>query len=135
MDAELIDALVKRTASACISASTARKMGPKGTVAAARAYLKTLRLAEFQCKSVRDFQSVLDGSTHAFVNHLYRVEDHAAIQFALKMVSKCHVSQRVPNALKAGISRRGRPSSLAVQCAPQIIHYIAGGFARRAKME
>lgn len=70
MNTELLDALRRRTASASIGASTARKMGHKGTIAVARNYLATLELADFDCETELEFQAVLDRATDGFVEKI-----------------------------------------------------------------
>ena len=71
MDANFISALRKSLASRSIGASTARGMGPKGTIAAARSYLAQLDLSHVgSLKSEEDFKNWLNEETYAFLSQL-----------------------------------------------------------------
>ena len=72
MDEELINLMRQRVASVSVGPSTARRMGPKGTIAAARAYLASLDLHRFAVHSEADFKAVLNRATHAFVKKMPR---------------------------------------------------------------
>ncbi len=72
MDAKLIDALHRRIASTSVGPSTARGMGPKGTIEAARKYLAELKLNDFRRPTEREFQTTLDRATERLVKHLPR---------------------------------------------------------------
>jgi len=76
MKPELIKALHRRIASTSIGASTARGMGPGGTVAAARSFLADLSLARFRCRSASSFQRTLDRVTDEYVEELPRGAQH-----------------------------------------------------------
>lgn len=56
-----------RTASAAIGASTARRMGPAGTIAAARAFLANLDLTKFSSETPELFEQELDKATLDFI--------------------------------------------------------------------
>ena len=70
MNTELITALLRRTASISVGPSTARNMGPRGTVGAARDYLAGLDLRKFNKKTEKEFLASLNAATVAFVKHL-----------------------------------------------------------------
>lgn len=70
MDAEFISELKTHIANISIGASTARRMGPKGTVAAARNYLATLDLSQVHGLSERQFKDWLDRKTDDFQSKL-----------------------------------------------------------------
>lgn len=76
MKPELIKALHRRIASTSIGASTARGMGPGGTVPAARRFLADLSLARFRCRSAGSFQRTLDRVTDEYVKELPRGARH-----------------------------------------------------------
>jgi hypothetical protein len=76
MNNELINALRRREASTSVGPSTARNMGPKGTIRAAREYLASLKLEHFAKKTEREFQAVLDRATSQFLRHLPRGARH-----------------------------------------------------------
>ncbi len=63
MNAKYLQYLKRRIGSTAIGASTARGMGPKGTIQAARAYLQTIDLRRFRVKSERGFCRELDKAT------------------------------------------------------------------------
>lgn len=67
-----ISTLRRRTASAAIGASTIRRMGPKGTVKRARAFLAGLNLTQFQVDSKREFAQALNSATDSFLSALPR---------------------------------------------------------------
>lgn len=69
MNDKFIELLRKRIAKTSIGASTARGMGPKGTVAAARDYLGELKLSEFSISTEKEFKSVLDCKTSKYCNY------------------------------------------------------------------
>ncbi|MDW8326723.1 MAG: hypothetical protein RMK99_09165 [Anaerolineales bacterium] len=70
MNKKLINALRRREASTSVGPSTVRKMGPKGTVPAAREYLANLNLKHFATKTEQEFQTVLDRATYRFLRFL-----------------------------------------------------------------
>lgn len=70
MNFNLIETLQVRTASAAIGASTARNMGPAGTIAAARLFLKNLNLARFNVETPELFKEELDQATSEFVKSM-----------------------------------------------------------------
>src|SRR5262245_190755 len=72
MRPELIRALHRRIANTSIGPSTARRMGPVGTIAAARAFLTDLSLPRFQCTSTAGFERTLDQITGEFMASLPR---------------------------------------------------------------
>lgn len=76
MNAQLISKLRRREASTSVGASTARGMGPKGTIPAAREYLASLDLARFCGTSEKEFRSALNRATNRFMNHLPRGAKH-----------------------------------------------------------
>ena len=76
MKTELIKALHRRVASTSIGASTARGMGPVGTIPAARKFLADLSLARFRCRSAGGFQRTLDCVTDEYVEELPRGARH-----------------------------------------------------------
>ncbi len=76
MNKELIDALRRRVASTSVGPSTARKMGPKGTIKTAREYLAGLKLESFKRKTEGEFRVVLDNATSRFVGHLPKGAKH-----------------------------------------------------------
>ena len=76
MNNDLINVLRRRQASTSIGPSTARKMGPKGTIKAAREYLASLKLERFAKKTEREFQVALNHATSQFLHHLPRGAKH-----------------------------------------------------------
>jgi hypothetical protein len=76
MNNKLINVLRRRQASTSVGPSTARKMGPKGTINAAREYLASLKLERFAKKTEREFRTVLDQATSRFLRHLPRGAKH-----------------------------------------------------------
>lgn len=71
MDAKFINKLQKQIASRSVGASTARGMGPKGTVASARRYLANLDLYHVRnLKNYGEFKAWLDEKTNDFMSHL-----------------------------------------------------------------
>jgi len=76
MNKELIDVLRRRIASTSVGPSTARGMGPKGTIKAAREYLASFDLAKFAKKTERAFQAKLNQATLRFMNHLPQGAKH-----------------------------------------------------------
>ena len=63
MNAKYRRYLERRIGSTSVGPSTARRMGPKGTIQAARAYLQTIDLRRFCVRSERSFQRELDKAT------------------------------------------------------------------------
>lgn len=63
MKDEYIQFLRERQASTSVGASTARKMGPKGTIKAARNYLAKVKLSRFVKKTEAAFRKELDLAT------------------------------------------------------------------------
>ena len=76
MNDEYTESLHKRIAKTAIGASTARRMGPKGTVAAARDYLGKLKLAKFSVSTEKEFKSVLNRATSEYVRKLPQEAQH-----------------------------------------------------------
>jgi len=76
MNRRLIKALHRRIANTSIGASTARGMGPVGTVSAARTFLVELPLRRFKCRSAVGFQRALDRVTLEYVGQLPRGGQH-----------------------------------------------------------
>jgi hypothetical protein len=70
MEAKLIPLLQKRTATIAIGPSTGRRMGPKGTVKAAREHLARLDLAQFSVTAKEQFEQQLNEATEAFVSSM-----------------------------------------------------------------
>lgn len=68
MKFDFIEVLRVRTASAAIGASTARRMGPPGTISAARIFLKSLDISRFSTESIELFQQELDKATLGFID-------------------------------------------------------------------
>jgi len=62
--------LRERQASTSIGASTARRMGPKGTIQVARKYLETLELKRFKRRSQSDFLKELEKATRELMDSL-----------------------------------------------------------------
>jgi hypothetical protein len=67
MDTYSLKLMQKRVARTAIGASTARRMGPKGTVGAARGFLEALDLGAFSVQSEAQFSTILDDETDTFV--------------------------------------------------------------------
>jgi hypothetical protein len=76
MKPEFIKALHRRIASSSIGASTARRMGPVGTIAIARTFLANSSLARFKCRSAASFQRTLDQVTREYIGGLPRGARH-----------------------------------------------------------
>jgi len=72
VDQELINLMRQRVATTSVGASTARGMGPKGTVAAARTYLTSLDLRRFAVESEAEFKAVLNRATRVYVRKMPR---------------------------------------------------------------
>ena len=70
MNAELITQLRRREASTTVGPSTARGMGPKGTIPVAREYLASLDLTKFRGASEKEFRAVLNRATIRLQNDL-----------------------------------------------------------------
>lgn len=70
MNKEILNLLHRRIASTSVGSSTARGMGPKGTIAAARAYLAALDLSRFSVRSEEEFRIVLNCATRTYVEKL-----------------------------------------------------------------
>lgn len=70
MDAEFISALHRNIASRSIGASTGRRMGPTGTIAAARIYLADLDLSRIHSLSERQFKNWINKKTDDFQSKL-----------------------------------------------------------------
>ena len=70
MNEEILNLLHRRVASTSVGPSTARRMGPKGTVQAARDYLAELNLDRFSVRSEIEFREVLNRTTRAYVKKL-----------------------------------------------------------------
>jgi hypothetical protein len=76
MDIRLIKALRYRIANTSIDAATARNMGPKGTVSAARNYLAGLNLMNFKKKNIKAFRRSLNRATIRFIKFLPQGSKH-----------------------------------------------------------
>ncbi|BEG74221.1 hypothetical protein [Achromobacter xylosoxidans] len=77
MNKETLEKLKARTARAAVGASTAHKMGPKGTIAAAREFLQGVNLRKFgNAKTERAYFRLLDAETTALQNALPRTAQH-----------------------------------------------------------
>ena len=72
MDKTLIRALQRMLANTTVGPSSARSMGPRGTIAAAREFLVKLNLTQFHVETRRDFDRVLDRTTDSYVRRLPR---------------------------------------------------------------
>jgi hypothetical protein len=70
MNKELIYKLRRREASTAVGPSTARRMGPKGTISAAQEYLASLNLARFRVNSDKESRAALDQATECFLDQL-----------------------------------------------------------------
>jgi len=68
MTFDFIEELQSRIASAAICASTARKMGPAGTIANAREFLAGLDLSKFSTEKPELFKQELDKATLYFID-------------------------------------------------------------------
>lgn len=64
--------LQQRVGSTSVGASTARGMGPAGTIQAARAFLKSVDIKRFSVRSETAFRSVLDAVTGELLESLPR---------------------------------------------------------------
>ena len=76
MKFDFTETLRARTASAAIGASTARRMGPAGTIAAARSFLVNLDLSKFSTETSELFQQELDKATLDFVKAMPSGAEH-----------------------------------------------------------
>jgi hypothetical protein len=74
---DLITKVRRREASTAVGASTARGMGPKGTILAARHYLASIDLNRFRKASEKEFRSTLNQTTNRFLKHLPRGARHS----------------------------------------------------------
>lgn len=63
MNTQYLQLLQKRIGSTSVGPSTARGMGPSGTIQAARRYLQTLDIARFVRRNETAFRSELDAAT------------------------------------------------------------------------
>ena len=70
MNKELLNLLHTRVANTSVGASTARGMGPKGTVKAASDYLARLDLRRFSVQSEKEFRRLLNRVTRAYIKKL-----------------------------------------------------------------
>jgi len=70
MSFQLTRKLQKRIANTSIGASTARNMGPEGTIAAAREYLGKMNLRRFSKPTETEFMAQLNGATTIFLRYL-----------------------------------------------------------------
>jgi hypothetical protein len=66
----------RRIAQLAVGPSTARGMGPKGTIQKARDFLQSLDLHRFQVKSEKSFQQVLEKATFELRSALPRTAKH-----------------------------------------------------------
>ena len=77
MNKETLEKLKARTARTAVGASTAQKMGPKGTITAAREFLQGVNLRKFgAAKTERTYFRLLDAETIALRNALPRTAQH-----------------------------------------------------------
>ena len=67
----------RRIAEASIGASTLRGH-PSNTISTTRAYLKTLKLEEFQCSNAKDFNKVLDKHTIRLSKQIQKLDHRFA---------------------------------------------------------
>lgn len=70
MKTEFITALHRRIANTSVGPSTARGMGPKGTIFAARDYLASLNLDSFNKQTKEKFMASLNKATEIFLEKL-----------------------------------------------------------------
>jgi len=70
LNTRFINVLRRREASISIGPSTARNMGPAGTIQDAREYLGSLKLKTFARRTEEEFQAELDRATDRFLSHL-----------------------------------------------------------------
>src|SRR4051794_29968500 len=66
----LHDIIQSRAARIAVSPSTVRGKGSKGTVSAARRYLRKMKLGDFQVRTQAAFLAALDGHTEALQQKL-----------------------------------------------------------------
>lgn len=77
MNSETLEKLKARTARTAVGASTAQKMGPKGTINAAREFLQGVNLRKFgAAKTERTYFRLLDAETIALQNSLPQDAQH-----------------------------------------------------------
>jgi hypothetical protein len=69
---DFLDVMQRRIASVSVGPSTARRMGPAGTISAARTFLGELDLRRFNRSSEADFLEALNRSTHKLIKELPR---------------------------------------------------------------
>lgn len=67
---ELFALLKQRIAGTSVGASTARGMGPAGTIQAARSFLAGVDLRQFSVRSEEDYRRVLNSTTRRLANSL-----------------------------------------------------------------
>lgn len=76
MNRELLQRLQKRIAKSSVGPSTARGMGPKGTIAAAHAFLEKYDLKNIQAKSEKAFERKLEQATLNLMESLPKSGQH-----------------------------------------------------------
>ncbi|HEY9707785.1 MAG TPA: hypothetical protein V6D48_06230, partial [Oculatellaceae cyanobacterium] len=76
MNDEYIALLQRRIASTSVGPSTARGMGPRGTIKAARQFLADLDLRRLRKRSQSSFAAVLDSMTDELIAALPRKSQH-----------------------------------------------------------
>jgi hypothetical protein len=69
-------ALQRRLGNTAVGPSSARRMGPRGTIAAARAFLIGLKLEKYQVTSETQFRRILNRETRAFLKRLSEKARH-----------------------------------------------------------
>ncbi len=70
MKEEFTRALLRRMASTSVGPSTARGMGPKGTISAARNYLANINIKSFNKRTEKKFIESLNKETQSFLEQL-----------------------------------------------------------------
>ena len=70
MNKKYFKLLQKRIGSTSIGASTARGMGPRGTIQTARCYLQGVEISRFEKQNEDEFRSELDAATKELVDAL-----------------------------------------------------------------
>lgn len=68
---------IRRIAETSIGVSTLRGH-PSGTISTTRAYLRVLKLEEFQCANVKDFNKALDNHTILLSKKIQKIDSRFA---------------------------------------------------------
>lgn len=76
MNEEYLKLLQRNTAKKSVSASTARRMGPEGTIDAARDFLANIDLSRFQTLNEKDFRNILEQVTCECIKELPQTAQH-----------------------------------------------------------